>query len=93
MVFFLPAQVHKFADRIGFEFEAFPSLAVERTDRQAEFAGRHMRYEKFYAEPGFVVTNYSYLNCPWEELDGLVDEVMNGYDVPEDLSLASIAAE
>lgn len=38
MVCFLPAQVQKIAGRIGFEFQAFPSLAVEITDRQPEFA-------------------------------------------------------
>lgn len=51
-----------------------------------------MQDEKFCAGPSFVVTNDSYLDCPGDELDGLVGTVMNGYHVPEDLSLASTAA-
>ncbi len=46
----------------------------------SEFAGRHMQYEKFYAGPGFVVANYSYLNAPWDEFDAIVDGIMDGYD-------------
>ena len=48
----------------------------------SEFAGRHMQYEKFYAGPGHVMNYYSYLNCPWDELKGLVEEIMSGYDAP-----------
>lgn len=46
----------------------------------SEFAGRHMLYEKFYAGPGFVMDAYSFFNCPWAELDGIVDRLMAGYD-------------
>jgi 4-hydroxyphenylacetate 3-monooxygenase len=53
----------------------------------SEFAGRHSQYEKFYAGPGFIVTNYSYLNAPWDELDGLVDGVLDTYDVPRDMKI------
>ena len=48
----------------------------------SEFAGRHMQYEKFYAGPGHVMNLYSYFNCPWDELKGLVTEIMAGYDAP-----------
>lgn len=48
----------------------------------SEFAGRHMQYEKFYAGPGHVMNLYSYFNCPWDDLKGLVDEIMSGYDAP-----------
>ena len=46
----------------------------------SEVAGRHLQYEKFYAGPGFIVTNYSYLNAPWREFDALVEDIMAGYD-------------
>ena len=46
-----------------------------------EFAGRHMLYEKFYAGPGFVMDLYSFLNCPWDELDAIADGLMDGYDL------------
>jgi 4-hydroxyphenylacetate 3-monooxygenase len=54
----------------------------------SEFAGRHTQYEKFYAGPGFVVTNYSYINAPWDELDALVDEILDSYD--EDANSAEV---
>jgi 4-hydroxyphenylacetate 3-monooxygenase len=57
----------------------------------SEFAGRHMQYEKFYAGPGFVVTNYSYLNAPWGEYDGLVDSILDSYDVPKDMKIRKLA--
>ncbi len=47
----------------------------------SEFAGRHMQYEKFYAGPRFVISTYSYLNCPWDELGGIVDGLLASYDV------------
>lgn len=51
-----------------------------------------MQDERFCAGPSFVVTNDSYLDCPGDELDGLVGTVMNGCHVPEDPSSASTAA-
>ena len=48
----------------------------------SEFAGRHMQYEKFYAGPAHVMNLYSFFNCPWDDLTGLVDEILNGYDAP-----------
>jgi hypothetical protein len=31
-----------------------------------------------------VVTNYSYLNAPWAELDGVVVGIVDSYDLPDD---------
>jgi len=56
----------------------------------SEFAGRHMQYEKFYAGPSFVVTNYSYINAPWDDLDGLVDDILDSYDVPKDMKIRKL---
>jgi 4-hydroxyphenylacetate 3-monooxygenase len=49
----------------------------------SDFAGRHMQYEKFYAGPAFAMNNYSYLDAPWDEWGGRVDELMAGYGPPE----------
>ena len=57
----------------------------------SEFAGRHLQYEKFYAGPNFVVTSYSYLNAPWDDFDGLVDNILDGYDVPKDMNIKKLA--
>ena len=94
-VFQMPADISVVADpKMRETFETYWSVpgqsAVDRMKLfklawdllGSEFAGRHMQYEKFYAGPGFVVTNYSYLNAPWRAFDALVDEIMAGYDVP-----------
>jgi len=47
----------------------------------SEFAGRHAQYEKFYAGPGFVMSLYSFLNCPWDELGDIVTGLLGSYDV------------
>ncbi len=46
----------------------------------SEMAGRHTQYEKFYAGPGFVMDAYSYFNCPWQDLEAIVTDLMAGYD-------------
>ena len=48
----------------------------------SDFAGRHMQYERFYAGPSFIVTNYSFLNAEWDEWEGVVDEILGSYDAP-----------
>lgn len=49
----------------------------------SDFGARHTQYEKFYAGPQFVNVAYSYFNCPWEDMRGLVDTQIGAYDVPE----------
>ena len=49
----------------------------------SEFAGRHQQYEKFYAGASFIVRNHSFRETPWDTFDGLVDEAMAAYGVPE----------
>ena len=46
----------------------------------SEMAGRHAQYEKFYAGPGFIMNLYSFQMCPWQELDGIVSDIMDKYD-------------
>lgn len=48
----------------------------------SEFAGRHQQYEKFYAGASFVIRGHSFREAPWEKFDGVVDEIMSGYDIP-----------
>jgi 4-hydroxyphenylacetate 3-monooxygenase len=49
----------------------------------SEFAGRQQQYEKFYAGPPFIVRNHSFREAPWEMFHGVVDGLMDSYDVPE----------
>ena len=47
----------------------------------SEFAGRHLQYEKFYAGASFIVRNHAYRETPWSEFHGIVDGLMNSYDL------------
>ena len=49
----------------------------------SEFAGRHQQYEKFYAGASFIVRNHNFRETPWNELHGVVDDLLAGYDVPD----------
>ncbi len=49
----------------------------------SEFAGRQQQYEKFYAGASFIVRNHSFREAPWDMFDGLVQDIMDGYDIPE----------
>jgi 4-hydroxyphenylacetate 3-monooxygenase len=46
----------------------------------SEFAGRHLQYEKFYAGAAFIIRNHSYRETDWGEFNGLVENLMAGYD-------------
>jgi 4-hydroxyphenylacetate 3-monooxygenase len=96
-VFQMPADISVIADaELREKFETYWSVpgqsAVARMKLfklawdllGSEFAGRHQQYEKFYAGPGFIVTNYSYLNAPWREFDTLVEDIMASYGEPEE---------
>lgn len=48
----------------------------------SEFAGRHDQYEKFYVGQRFIVRNYNFINTPWDELEGLANGIMDGYEAP-----------
>ena len=50
----------------------------------SEFAGRHQQYEKFYAGASFIVRNHSFRETPWDELHGVVDGLLDSYDVPDE---------
>lgn len=95
-VFQMPASVSVMHDEaLAKKFEQYfqtPQLAA--LDRMklfklawdvvgSEFAGRQQQYEKFYAGASFVVRSHSFREAPWDEFDALVQDIMDGYDVPE----------
>lgn len=88
-VFQMPADSSVLDDReLSAQFERYWSTPDQSAaDRMAlfrvawdllnsDFAGRHEQYEKFYVGPSFVVRNYNFMNTPWDELEGLVDQVL-----------------
>jgi 4-hydroxyphenylacetate 3-monooxygenase len=99
-VFQMPASVtvmHNAETRKSFE-EYFQTPQLSALDRMklfklawdvvgSEFAGRQQQYEKFYAGASFIIRNHSYREAPWSAFDGLVDDLMSGYDVPEPIDV------
>ncbi len=49
----------------------------------SEHASRATFYEKFFVGPAFSVRNYNFINAPWDELEGVAQDLMASYDVPE----------
>ena len=47
----------------------------------SEFAGRQQQYEKFYAGAAFIVRGHNYREADWDFFHGIVDKLMNSYDV------------
>jgi 4-hydroxyphenylacetate 3-monooxygenase len=45
-------------------------------------SSRLQSYEKFFIGPVFSVRNYNFINAPWDELEGRVEDLMAEYDVP-----------
>jgi 4-hydroxyphenylacetate 3-monooxygenase len=57
----------------------------------SEFAGRQQQYEKFYAGASFIVRNHSFREAPWAMFHGVVDGLLNSYDVPAPAALGRAA--
>ena len=53
--------------------------------------------QKFYAGASFIVRNYSHTLAPWMDLHGIVDGLMNGYEVPgncvADLQMTAVSRD
>jgi 4-hydroxyphenylacetate 3-monooxygenase len=52
----------------------------------SEFGGRHTQYEMFYAGAQFVVRGHSFRSYDWDTSKGLVDTIMDRYDLSGSLS-------
>jgi 4-hydroxyphenylacetate 3-monooxygenase len=52
----------------------------------SEFGSRHTQYEMFYAGARFVTTGHSYRTFDWSDAGAMVDELMAGYDLSDELS-------
>ncbi|MCY4239354.1 MAG: hypothetical protein OXC93_13580 [Rhodospirillaceae bacterium] len=57
----------------------------------SEFAGRQQQYEKFYAGASFIIRNHNYREADWGMFHGIVDQLMDSYDIPESPVLATAA--
>ncbi|MAV86805.1 MAG: hypothetical protein CMM67_01010 [Rhodospirillaceae bacterium] len=95
-VFQMPASVNIMHDeKLKEDFEKyFQTPQMEALDRMklmrlawdfvgSEFAGRQQQYEKFYAGASFIIRNHSHRETDWNFFNGIVDDFMNEYDVPD----------
>ncbi|MEQ8698915.1 MAG: 4-hydroxyphenylacetate 3-hydroxylase C-terminal domain-containing protein, partial [Bauldia litoralis] len=55
----------------------------------SEHASRATSYEKFFVGPAFSVRNYNFINTPWDDVHGIVERLMDSYDVPQALKPAA----
>jgi 4-hydroxyphenylacetate 3-monooxygenase len=51
----------------------------------SEFGSRHTQYEMFYAGARFVTTGHSYRTFDWAGATALVDDLMNSYQLADEL--------
>ncbi|MGD9863395.1 MAG: 4-hydroxyphenylacetate 3-hydroxylase family protein [Pseudodonghicola sp.] len=59
----------------------------------SEFASRHTQYEMFYAGATFVTKGHSFRTFDWDRCTGLVDRMLDSYDLGQELSQIATAAE
>ena len=59
----------------------------------SEFASRHTQYEMFYSGATFVTKNHSFRTFDWERSGAMVDAMLDGYSLEEELSRFNQAAE
>ncbi|MCA0044859.1 4-hydroxyphenylacetate 3-hydroxylase family protein [Celeribacter litoreus] len=59
----------------------------------SEFASRHTQYEMFYAGATFVTKGHSFRTFDWDNCTGLVDRMLDTYDLDTELTQYKTAAE
>ena len=52
----------------------------------SEFASRHTQYEMFYARANFVTKGHSFRTFDWDRCTQLVDRMLDGYSLADELS-------
>ena len=52
----------------------------------SEFASRHTQYEMFYAGASFITRGHSFRTYDWEKATAMVDRILDGYDLQEELA-------
>ncbi|MEZ5878104.1 MAG: 4-hydroxyphenylacetate 3-hydroxylase N-terminal domain-containing protein [Tepidamorphaceae bacterium] len=97
----LPSSVQDYADenlrRIIRTTQCSPATSAdERTKFMkacwdavgSEFGSRHTQYEMFYAGAQFVTRGHSFRTYDWEAATGMIDELLAGYDISDEVAMA-----
>jgi 4-hydroxyphenylacetate 3-monooxygenase len=94
----LPSSIHDFADpqikkiievtqraaKMG-PVEKVKFLKAAWDAIGSEFGSRHTQYEMFYAGARFVTSGHSYRTFDWEGATGMVDDLMDSYQLADEL--------
>jgi 4-hydroxyphenylacetate 3-monooxygenase len=94
----LPSSIHDFADphikRIIEVTQRAAKMASEEKVKflkaawdaiGSEFGSRHTQYEMFYAGARFVTSGHSYRTFDWDGATGMVDGLLNTYQLADEL--------
>jgi 4-hydroxyphenylacetate 3-monooxygenase len=98
----LPSSIHDFADpQLAKIINATQRAAKMSPEEKvkflkaawdaigSEFGSRHTQYEMFYAGARFVTTGHSYRTFDWAEATGMVDQLMDSYQLADELGRAN----
>src|SRR5882724_1078984 len=95
----LPSSIHDFADPQLAKIIGLTQRAAKMSPEEkvkflkvawdaigSEFGSRHTQYEMFYAGARFVTTGHSYRTFDWAGATGMVDRLMSGYQLADELA-------
>jgi 4-hydroxyphenylacetate 3-monooxygenase len=95
----LPSSIHDFEDPMLARIIAITQRAAKMSPQEkvkflklawdaigSEFGSRHTQYEMFYAGARFVTTGHSYRTFDWAGATGMVDRLMSGYQLADELA-------
>ena len=95
----LPSSVHDFENpelaRLIGKTQQSPAASAEEKVKfyklawdavGSEFASRHAQYEMFYAGASFVVKGHSFRTYDWARADGLLNRMLSGYELSDEVS-------
>ena len=101
----LPSGIEDFADETlrdwSLQAQLSPSMTPEAKVKLfklawdavgSEFASRHTQYEMFYAGAQFTTRGNSYRTFDWDGSKAMVDRMLDGYDLNEEVSRQKAAA-
>jgi 4-hydroxyphenylacetate 3-monooxygenase len=97
----LPSSVHDFDDPLLTKIIRTTQRAANMEPEQkvkflkaawdavgSEFGSRHTQYEMFYAGARFVTAGHSFRTYDWGSATGMIDHLMNSYDLKDELKPA-----
>jgi 4-hydroxyphenylacetate 3-monooxygenase len=101
----LPSSIHDFADPMLEKIIRTTQRSATMDPEQkvkllkaawdaigSEFGSRHTQYEMFYAGARFVTAGHSFRTFDWKAATALVQDLVNSYELSDELRAPAIAA-